>query len=143
MDSNPFGAIVGGIIGAVVGATLWTGITIILRQEFGIAAIAIGFLTGFFVRTLGKGTTSIYGIIGALFTFLGCMIGKLFTIIFVQSHETGVSFSEALMDFDLGLTIPLIEQTIQKFDYLFLAAAIFTAYMYSIHKGKQMHFRRR
>jgi len=63
MDSNPLGAIIGGIIGAVVGALIWTGVTIVLRQEFGIVAIGIGFLTGFFVRTLGKGTTSIYGAI--------------------------------------------------------------------------------
>jgi len=143
MDSNPLGAIIGGIIGAVVGALIWTGVTIVLRQEFGIVAIGIGFLTGFFVKTLGKGTTSIYGAIGAMFTLFGCIVGKIFTVVFHQSQETGVSFSEALMEFDLSIIIPLLEQTIQKFDYLFLAAAVFTGYMYSIHKGKQMHFRRR
>ncbi|NIP38504.1 MAG: hypothetical protein GWO07_06240 [Candidatus Dadabacteria bacterium] len=143
MDSNPTAAIIGGIIGAVTGALVWTGVTIVLRQEFGVAAIAIGFITGFFVRNLGKGTTSIYGIMGALFTFLGCMVGKLFTVIYQQSRGTGISFTEALMDFDLSITIPLIEQTMQRFDYLFIATAAFTGYLFSIHKGKQMHFRRR
>ncbi len=47
------------------------------------------------------------------------------------------------MNFDLSAAIPLIEQTMSKYDYFFLLFAVFTGYLYSIHKGKQMHFRRR
>lgn len=143
MDHNPLGAIIGGIIGALVGAIVWTGVTIVMRQELGIAAIAIGFITGFLVRTLGKGTTSIYGIIGALFTIIGCTLGKLFTVIFVQSQEKGISFIEALKGFDLSATIPLVKYTFGKYDLFFYLFALLTGYLYSIHKGKQMHFRRR
>ncbi len=143
MDSNPFGAIVGGIIGAVVGAILSAYITIIFRQEIGIPFIAVGFLTGFLVRTLGKGTTSIYGIIGALFTIIGCTLGKLLTVIIVQANDKGITITEALKNFDLTETIPLVEYTFNKYDYFVYIIAIVTAYMYSIHKGKQMHFRRR
>ncbi|HSG30489.1 MAG TPA: hypothetical protein VLB82_02980, partial [Thermodesulfobacteriota bacterium] len=117
--------------------------TIVLMQELGLAAIAIGFITALFVRKLGKGTTNIYGLIGAFFTFFGCILGKILTVIFHLSRETGISFLDTLMDFDLGVILPMLEQTIQKFDYLFLAAAVFTGYLYSTHKGKQMHFRRR
>lgn len=143
MDSNPLGAILGGILGALAGALVWVGVTFVLRQELGMAAIAIGFITAYFVRTMGKGTTSIYGIIGALFTFLGCITGKLFTVIFNSARERGISFTSALFDFDTSIIFPMLEQTIQKYDYLFLAFAVFTGFLYSTHKGKQMHFRRR
>lgn len=143
MDPNPVGAVIGGFIGALSGAIVWTGVTIVLMQELGLAAIAIGFITALFVRKLGKGTTNIYGLIGAFFTFFGCILGKILTVIFHLSRETGISFLDTLMDFDLGVILPMLEQTIQKFDYLFLAAAVFTGYLYSTHKGKQMHFRRR
>ena len=126
MDSNPLGAIIGAIIGAVIGALVWAGVTIVLRQEFGMAAIAVGFLTGLFVRSLGKGMTSIYGIIGALFTIIGCTLGKLFKIIFVKAKENGISITEALKSFDLSATIPLVQYTFNTYDFFFYAVALFT-----------------
>ncbi len=143
MDSNPLGAVIGGIIGALAGALVWVGVTFVLRMELGMAAIAIGFITAYFVRTMGKGTTSIYGITGAFFTLLGCITGKLFTVIFNSARERGISFITALLDFDSSIIIPMLEQTIQKYDYFFLAFAVFTGFLYSTNKGKQMHFRRR
>jgi hypothetical protein len=143
MDHNPFGAIIGGIIGAVAGAILWAAVTLFFSHELGFAAIAIGFITGFLVRVLGKGTTSIYGVIGALFTIVGCTLGKLFTVIILQAQENNISITEALKSFDLSATLPLVKYTFNNYDLLFYLFALLTGYLYSINKPKKMHFRRR
>jgi len=143
MDHNPFGAIIGGIIGAITGSILWTAVTLFFNHEIGFVAIAIGFLTGFLVRILGKGRTIIYGVIGAIFTISGCTLGKLLTVIVLQSNEKGISIAEALRSFDLDATLPLVKYTFNNYDIFFYLFALLTGYLYSIDKGKEMHFRRR
>src|ERR1700686_5879050 len=75
-QSLPLG-IVGGLIGAAVAAALWAAITAATHFQIGYMALAVGFIAGFGVRTLGRGVDRSFGIAGAGLSFLGCVAGNL------------------------------------------------------------------
>lgn len=72
-ENLPLG-IFGGISAAIVGGILWAVITVITSFQIGYMAIGVGYLVGFAVLKLGKGTTKIFGVLGAVLALTGCLL---------------------------------------------------------------------
>src|SRR5215218_2350350 len=74
-------AILGGLIASLVAALLWAVITYATKYQIGFMAIGVGFLVGYAVNYFGKGITTTFGVVGAVLSLFGCIIGNILTTI--------------------------------------------------------------
>ena len=74
-------AVVAGIGAAIAGALIWAVITVVSEMQLGIVAVAVGFLIGWAIGAVGKGSGAQFGILGAACGVLGCVLGSTFTAI--------------------------------------------------------------
>src|SRR5690348_8928868 len=75
-QQDPVYAIVGGLSAALLSAVLWAVITVATKYQIGYMAVGVGLLVGFAVRLFGAGVDQYFGIIGAFFSLLGCLLGN-------------------------------------------------------------------
>ena len=133
-DQNMPQAIVAGIIAAVVAASLWAIVTHITGYQIGWMAVGVGFIVGFVIREAGKGIEPDFGILGAVLSVLGCIMGNVLNvcIILAQMTETPVLEVVGLLDFSTIKSI-LIE-TFSFIDLLFYGIATFEGYKFSFRE---------
>ncbi len=132
-------AIVAGTGGAAVGALLWAAITFVTEYQIGFMAIGVGFLVGLAVRYLGKGVDQIFGIVGAGFSLIGCLVGNfLATALFIAKFES-VPIFEVLITMLVtpALLIEIMVATFNLIDLLFYGLAIYQGYKLSFRQVTQ------
>ncbi len=129
-------AILGGLIASIVAALLWAVITYATKYQIGFMAIGVGFLVGYAVNYLGKGMTTTFGIVGAVFSLFGCILGNILTTIIAASLQEGVPFSSILMAFLTNPTIvaEILKETFSPIDLLFYAIAVYQGYRVSFRQ---------
>jgi len=132
-NQNLLFAVIGGAIATLVGGGLWAVITVFTDHQIGWMAIGIGVLVGFTVRLCGKGFDQIYGIIGAVLSLLGCLIGNILTIIIVLSTNQNIPILQLLMSLDIKVTTEIMINTFQLMDVLFYGIAIYEGYRFSFN----------
>src|SRR5262247_16655 len=91
----PAGALAG-LAAALLGAAIWAGITYATHFQIGWMAVGVGFLVGIAVRSVGKGIDSVFGIVGAAFSLLGCAVGNLLAVCGVIARQENVAFMDVL-----------------------------------------------
>ena len=123
-----------GLIAALVGAAVWAGVTIATEYQIGWMAVGIGFLVGIAVRAGGKGIDQVFGVVGAVMSLVGCVLGNLFTLAWFVSQEFGVPVSEVLSGLDAESAIELMSSTFQVMDLLFYGLAIYFGYRYAFRQ---------
>jgi hypothetical protein len=127
----PLGA-VAGFAAAIVGAAIWAAITAATEYQIGWMAIGVGFLVGFAVRLVGRGTEPAFGIAGAVLALLGCALGNLLTITWFLAQQEGAPFFSVLTSLDIALVIDLMKATFAPMDLLFYAIAAYCGFRYAI-----------
>lgn len=123
--------LIAGFVACIVSAILWAAITYFTGYQISYMAIGVGFLVGFAIRIAGKGMSIIYGIIGAVFALLGCVLGNFLTLIALIGDMNGVGFMEMLSGIDFTLIIDMVKETTGFMDLLFYAAATFLGFAYA------------
>jgi hypothetical protein len=93
-DESQLGGWIGGGIGALAGAIVLGFIAAAFNVWIKWLSIAIGFLVAFGVRRLGKGSSQQFGVIGATWAFLGCVVAYHLAWCFVLAGEEGISVLE-------------------------------------------------
>lgn len=98
--------------------------------------MGIGFLVGFAVRIAGKGVTSTYGVIGAIFALLGCLLGNVLSICGFIETDGEVGYLGVVLTF---LTNPpalfaLVRDTFSPMDLLFYGIAVYEGYKFSFRE---------
>ncbi len=131
--------LVAGVAAAVIGAILWAVITVFTNHQIGWMAIGVGLLVGLAVHQFGRGIDPIYGILGAVLAFLGCLVGNLLAVAILASQEGTVSLVEALLVFLIApeTVIEVLQITFQPIDFLFYGLAIYEGYRFSFGKTVQ------
>jgi uncharacterized protein (DUF2062 family) len=129
-------AILGGLIASIVAAMIWAAITYATKFQIGFMAIGVGFLVGYAVKFFGKGMTTTFGIVGAVFSLFGCLLGNILTAIIAASFEEKIPVSSILMAF---LTNPMIvveifKATFSPIDLLFYGIAVYEGYRFSFRE---------
>lgn len=127
-------AVLGGAIAAIVSAAIWAAITVSTHYQIGIVAIGVGFVVGYAVRMMGKGLSPAYGVVGALFALLGCVLGNFLSLVGFISIEEGMGYFEVLRMIDYALVPQLMIDTFHPMDALFYAIALYAGYRYSFHQ---------
>ncbi len=133
-------AIIVGAIVAVAGAILWGAITVLTQFQIGYMAIAIGAGVGFSMRFAGKGIDLIFGVLGALFAVLSCLLGNFFSVIGFIANLEGLGYYQTLTLFDYSQLIPIMKGTFNPIDLLFYGIAAFEGYKFAFRKFTEKDF---
>jgi hypothetical protein len=138
-DQSMVGGIFGGLAGAAIGAAAWALITVATEREFALVAIGIGLLAGFGVRLGGKGISTPFGVVGAVFAFLGCLVGKLLAIAIILSKSQQVPLADVVLTMltNPGMVIEILTATFHPLDLLFYGIALYEGYRFSFRKITQ------
>jgi len=120
--------ITGGFLCAAIGAVLWAVITVLTKYQIGYMALAVGYLAGFGVRTLGKGVDARFQYAGAALALAGCLAGNLMVVITFGSLETGISITTILSRLTPAVIVELYRATFNVMDLLFYGLAITIGY---------------
>jgi hypothetical protein len=129
-DSNLPAAILGGLVAALVGALIWAVVTVTIKFQIGFMAVGVGFLVAWAVRTLGKGRTPVFGIIGAVFALVGCVLGNLLSACgFIAADRGQPVVSVALQVLGSpSIASSILQATFHGMDLLFYAIAVYEGY---------------
>ena len=132
-DESLIKGILGSCIAAVLGAVIWAAITAITHFQIGWMAVGVGFLVGYGVRVLGKGTTQKFGLVGGTLAFLGCVLGNLLAYTIMGAQAASVSLPLVLLGMLVkpGLALDLLYAGFGPMDFLFYALAIYEGYRFS------------
>lgn len=141
-EQNLLLALVGGLAAALLGAGVWAGITVVSEYQIGFMAIGIGFLVGFAVRSLGKGITSMFGVLGAALSLFGCALGNLLAVTAIVARQQGVAFLDALSQLDPDLIQQLMVAFFGPIDLLFYAIALYYGYKLSFRQVTETDLQR-
>ena len=130
LEQNLALAIFAGFAAAIVGALLWAAITLFTQYQIGWMAIGVGFLVGFAVR-LGKGIDKIFGIIGAVFALIGCVLGNFFSLVGFISKQENLNIMSTLGAIDYSKVPNIMASTFSAMDLLFYGIAVYEGYRFS------------
>lgn len=121
-------------VAAIVSAILWGLITVLTQYQIGYMAIGVGFIVGFANRYFGKGIDIIFGVIGAAFALVGCVLGNYLSMIGFISQELGMDFFEALTAIPFGEAFSLLIDNSDFYDILFYGIALYMGFGTSLRK---------
>jgi hypothetical protein len=122
--------IAAGLGAAVLGAVLWAAITAVTGYQIGFVAVGIGFLVGYAVKVFGKGDEVIFGIMGALLAFFGCLLGNHLAGAYLAAKQVQVPFFSVVTNPGLGMEI--MKATFSPMDLIFYGIAIYEGYRFSM-----------
>jgi len=127
-------ASIGGLVASLVGAAIWAGVTLTTGYQIGFMAIGVGFLVGFTVRSLGKGITRSFGLLGAALSLLGCAVGNLLAVTAILANAQQIPFGTALAGLDAALIREIMLAYFRPMDLLFYAIAVYYGYRLSFRQ---------
>lgn len=131
-----------GLVAAVVGGAIWAGVTVATEYQIGWMAVGVGFLVGIAMRKAGKGIDQIFGVVGAVMSLVGCLLGNLFTVAYFISMQTGDSMMGVLGQLDMEIITDLMMATFQVMDILFYGMALYFGYRYAFRQLTSDDFNR-
>ncbi len=130
-DQNIGMAVLAGFGASILGGILWAVVTVASGWQIGFMAVGVGLLVGFAVRFLGKGVDIPFGIIGAVFSLLGCVFGNFLTIYGMTAQTYNVGYFEVLSLIEVSAVIDGFIANIGPMDLLFYGLAIYEGYRFA------------
>ncbi len=130
------GAIGGGFISSIAGAVIWAVVTVLTKYQIGWMAVGVGFLVGLAIRKYGKGLTPLYGVIGAVLSLFGCLLGNILSLGGFLAEKQGlpVMHAELMLLINPAAVAELLTATFDPRDVLFYAIAVYEGYRFSFRQ---------
>jgi len=123
-----------GVVASFAGAGIWAAVTFATGYQIGFMAVGVGFLVGYAIRFAGKGTTTIFGIIGASLALIGCALGNLLAITAQLANHSSIPFLDALHQLDPQLIQELMVAFFSPMDLVFYGIAIYEGFRLSFRQ---------
>lgn len=117
-------------VAALAGAVIWALISMTFNFQITYMAMGVGLLVGAVNRLTGKGFTPQFGVVGAVFSFIGCFAGNYLVVVAVNSNN----FFPALFSIPPSRVLAVLMAELERFDVIFYAAAATCGYLISIRK---------
>jgi hypothetical protein len=95
-------------------------------------ALGIGALVGVAVRWAGKGSTPVFGVVGAVMTLIGCILGQALAEIQLAAHASSIGFFQVLSVVNAGELISGVVTGSSPITYFIYAIGIYEGYKLSI-----------
>jgi hypothetical protein len=124
-------AVAAGLGAALAGAAAWAIVTVITEMELGLMAIAVGYIVGQAIKNTGKGLDQQFGILGAVCSLIGCVLGNLFSVVVFYAKGKNIGIGEAFGELTPDFAIQLMSITFEPLDLLFYAIAVYQGYKLS------------
>ena len=121
-------AVAAGLVAALVGAVLWAMLVGATHLKIGYAAVGVGFLVGWAMRSAGKGHLPVFGYIGAVLALLGCVLGDLLTDCDLAASQMGVPVYEVIKHLTPSVAFAALQEGFGVLDVLFYVLAAMAAY---------------
>jgi hypothetical protein len=128
-EENQLGGWIGGAIGAVVSALIIAFVAAAFHLWVKWLSIGIGFAVAFGVRRLGHGSSKQFGVIGATWSFIGCVVAYHLAWIFVLAHEQEMPVMEFVQSVDSWSNF--IIDVLGPRDFAIYVAAMAAGYKFS------------
>jgi hypothetical protein len=125
-----------GITAALIGAIIWTIGAAITEHQLGWMAMGVGLLVGLSIRFFGKGIERIFGILGAILSFLGSLLGNFLVIVILVSYSEDVFILDLLTSSGFSSLFSIMFNTLEWFDFLFYGIAILAGYFLAIKRTR-------
>ncbi len=119
-------------LAAIIGASVWGLISYATKYQIGYMAVGVGLLVGFANRLFGKGVQIQFGIIGAIFSILGCYFGNIFSGIVFIADEYQITSMEVINEIGLFEIAQLTITMAEPMDFLFYALAAISGFRVSL-----------
>ena len=130
-NQNLTAGILAGAAVALVGAGIWALISALTEKQIGWMAIVVGFLVGYAVRLAGRGIDRIFGVVGAILSLMGCVVGNLLRASYFIAKAEGIPFLDLLAELDFSRAVEIMAATFDPLDIVFYAMAVYFGYRYS------------
>jgi hypothetical protein len=134
MEQRLMAGIISGLIVGLSGAILWGWITVSTGYQWAFMALVIGAGVGFSIRIFGNGIEPIFGIYGAVISFLSVLFGNFLSIIGFVANSEGLGFIETIRLFDYSYLFPIMKETFSVIGICFYALAVFEGYKFTFRK---------
>jgi len=135
-EGNLLPAFFAAIAAALIGAALWLGYAALTGQHIDYLAILVAAVVGLAVRIAGGGTTRIFGLLAALFTLAGSILGELASVILV-STDGQFDFYGVMTHLDLLQTGSNVLAHASVWTYVIYAVSVIGAYRVAICKPQR------
>ena len=119
-----------GFFAAIAGAATWGLVTAYTGYQIGYMAIGVGFLVGFAVRVAGKGIDPSFGVVSAVLSLLGCVLGNLWTMTYFLAANQGVPFLKAVAQLNPDIAVNIMVSTFNYMDILYYGLALYFGFKY-------------
>ena len=123
-----------GFIAAIAGAAAWGVVTAYTGNQVGWMAIGVGFIVGFAVRIAGKGIDPTFGVVSAVLSMLGCVLGNLWTMTYFIAEKQGVPFLKAVSQLNPDIAVKIMVSTFNYMDVVFYGLALYFGYKYGFRQ---------
>ena len=134
MEQNLPPALLGGGIAALVGAGIWAVVTVATGYQIGWVAVGVGFLVAMTVRFLGKGIDPVFGIVGAVWALIGCLLGNMLAICAMMASALEMSFVDVVGMMNPDMMAALMGEWFSPMDLLFYGIALYEGYKFSFRQ---------
>ena len=102
-EQNFVVALIGGAVATLLSAVAYGIVVEKWPVTYGFAAVAVGTVIGFFVGFLGRGISTKFPVIAAIYTIVGCIFGNLFVKIWSQAQGAASSITDVLQENSLSV----------------------------------------
>lgn len=126
-EQNFAAAVIGGAIVALLGAAALGFTVSSWRSTYGFVAAGVGLIIGVSVGFFGRGITTKFGVLAALYTIASCVLGNVVGVIMMLSRANSTSPIDILLSNSLAL---LAERAISSVSFIYFVywfVAIFGA----------------
>ena len=115
----------------MIGAILWAIVAYVSHMNIGFIAIAIGFLSGYGVRFLGKGIDIQFAVVGAVWAGLGVAVGQILAVCVFAAKEYQMSLLTIIGDLDFATMKEMLLVDFGPMDILFYCIALWAGFKYA------------
>ena len=128
-EENHIGGWIGGALGAIASAVIIAAIAAAFHLWLKWLSIGIGFADAFGVRKLGHGSSRQFGVIGATWAFVGCVVSYHLAWIIVLAQEQGIPVMEFIQGVESWSNF--IVDVLGPRDFAIYVAAMAAGYKFS------------
>lgn len=126
-DQNFTAALVAGAVTTLLAAVAFGIVVSIWAYSSGFAAAGIGIVVGLTIGYLGRGITTRFGVLAALYATIGCLLGNLVRVVPGLTRPAAGSTIDVLQDTSLSQLAARSLSELSPVDLVYLLIAIFAA----------------
>lgn len=133
-EQNFLNGAIMGAIAAVAGAVIWAVITFLVKYQIAWMSVGMAFLVGFAVRRWGRGMEKKFGILGAVLSLAGCILGNILSLALLLSQNALEFFPSMVwrMVSHPEFTMSIMSLTFSPIDLLYYGLGLYYGYKYAI-----------